>query len=101
VNGKMVLILLLGLFALWSGCKALGGQESDVEIDWAGRTTTITCSGDGEPVNGPGFLTPEAEEACKSQRSDQRGRAPIWMIGGLVIIGYAAFQIRGALAKKK
>lgn len=101
MNGKLLLILLLGLFALWSGCRSLGGHEDTVEIDWAGDESTITCDSEGTPIDGPGFLTPQAEDACEAEVSDQRGRAPIWIVGGLAVLGYVGFQARSALAKKK
>jgi hypothetical protein len=100
VNGKLVLILLLGMFALWSGCRSLNGHETDVEIDWAGQKTTITCDDQGKPIDGPGFLTPQAETACRTKHDDQRDRAPLWIVGGLLIIGYGVFQVRSAVGKK-
>jgi hypothetical protein len=101
VNGKLLLILGLGLFALWSGCRSFSGHESDVEIDWAGRESTVTCDSEGTPIDGPGFLTPQAEEACHDQRKDQRGRAPFWLLVGLGITAYGVVQVRSALSKKK
>jgi len=100
MNTKLLLILVLGLFVLWSGCRSLGGHEDTVQIDWAGEESTITCDSEGAPIDGPGFLTPQAEEACQAEVDDQRGRAPLWIVAGLALLVYGGFQTRSALKKK-
>jgi hypothetical protein len=95
MTGKNVVIILVGLFVVWMGLRSLVGYEHDTEHLHAGEFTEITCDGD-DAVDGRGWLTPSADFACQESRDAQRGRAPWWIVLGLGVAAYGAFQVRRA-----
>lgn len=95
MNGKNVVIVLVGLLVVWMGLRSLVGYRHDTEHLHGGEFTSITCDG-GDAVEGRGWLTPSADFACEEAREDQRGRAPWWIVAGLGAVAYGVIQVRRA-----
>ena len=72
---KTLLILALGLLAVFLGFRSLSGYETETTHLYGGDFVTLTCDADGNPVSGAGWASLSADRACATQQSDQRGHA--------------------------
>lgn len=95
--GKALLIVAVGLFAVWVGVRSIGGYEAETEHLYGGQFETITCN-NGEAVAGRGLHTLSAEMACDEERSEQRNRAPWWLVIGVGTTMFGLSQFRKARA---
>jgi hypothetical protein len=95
---KALLILGLGLVALYFGFRSLSGYEAETDHLYGGDFVTLTCDADGHPVSGTGWMSLSAERACAAEQDDQRGRARWWLLIGAVGVVYGYRQVRKARA---
>lgn len=98
---KPLAIIAVGMFVIVYGVRSIGGTEGEAEHLHGGAFVTITCSADGKASSGPGFLSPSANQACRRARDDQRGRAPYWLGGGVLVTGVGVTRFRKARAAAK
>jgi hypothetical protein len=92
--GKALLIIAVGLFAMYMGFKSIAGYEDHAKHLYGGEFVTLTCDGDGKPISGAGWVAQSAQEACAKAASDQRGRAKWWLIGGFAVVAYGYIEYR-------
>lgn len=98
---KPLAIIAVGVFGVVYGIRSIGGTEGEAEHLHGGAFVTVTCSAAGEATGGQGFLATSADAACDEERDAQRGRAPWWMLGGIVVAGVGVVQFRKARAAAK
>jgi hypothetical protein len=98
---KPLAIIAVGVFVLVQGVRTIGGTEGEAEHLHGGAFVTITCSAGGRATSGPGFLSPSADQACRRARDAQRGRAPWWVGGGVLVAGVGVTRFRKVRAAAK
>jgi hypothetical protein len=93
---KTLLILALGLLAVFLGFRSLSGYETETTHLYGGDFVTLTCDADGNPVSGAGWASLSADRACATQQDDQRGHAKWWLLLGAAGVFYGYRGIRKA-----
>ncbi|HEY3139830.1 MAG TPA: hypothetical protein VGJ86_01800 [Acidimicrobiales bacterium] len=92
---KSLFIIAGGLILLWIGLRSVGGYEESTKHLYGGQWEEITCE-DGKPTGGKGVHVLSADVACEQVQDDQRGRAPWWILAGIVVTGIGLTQFRKA-----
>jgi hypothetical protein len=95
---KALLILAVGLLAMYLGFKSLSGYEAETTHLFGGDFVTLTCNGDGKPITGMGWQSRSAQLACHHELSDQQSRAKWWLLFGAVGVFFGYRQLKKARA---
>jgi hypothetical protein len=93
--GRTLLIIAAGLFCVWLGLRSISGYEAETEHLYGGRFEPITCE-DGNATEGKGLHAITADVACDAIEEEQRGRAPWWIMLGIVVTGVGMIRFRRA-----
>jgi len=96
--GKPLLIIVVGVFAVFFGVRSFSGYATEAEHLHGGKSVTVTCDAKGKATGGMGFLTSSANEACADAHKEQGGHAPLWILGGVAITVFGISKFRKARA---